>query len=99
MQINLAAFYFDGKRSRTALIRRDRPAILQLYIPAVQRAGHLAAEDDPLGERAALVRTAIAKGEYVVFRSAKNGDITLLALHHPGAQRRDIGEGADAPPR
>jgi len=80
-------------------VRRHRLAVVQVEVPAVQRAGDLAPVDDPLRQRPALVCAFVMEREDFVLGVAEDGDVAAGgALHDARPQAGDVIERADVFP-
>ena len=98
-QPHLPALHLDLEARARAHVRRHRLTILQVEVPAVQRAGDLAPVDDALRQRPALVCAFVMEREDLVVGVAEDGDVAAGgALHDARAQAGDVVERADAFP-
>ena len=66
--------------------------------PVVQGTGDVVAVDDPLGELAAPVGTAVVQGEDAIVQGAEHRDVAAGGSHDARTLARDVVQGADVDP-
>src|SRR3569833_1608551 len=71
LQIDNAAFHFDGMGSRAAFVGRDRAAAVQFDAPVVQRTRDTENKHETKRQRTTNVRTTIVEREHMIVRRAK----------------------------
>src|SRR5574337_2111642 len=72
-QNDLAPFHAD-RIGPDGILPVSRCARLQVELPAVKRADHLSVSDNPVGQRAAPVRTGVLRSEELSVPLAVDGD-------------------------
>src|SRR5690606_22977819 len=79
---DVAALDLDLEGRARAHVRRYRLAVVQVEVPAVQRAGDLASMDDALRQRPALVCAFVMEREDFVRGVAEDGDVAAGGALH-----------------